>query len=119
MPPEMTKRTRQPCSIGFQPRGCSPFYRRGLVWAQGWRARVGFVAFSTPNPAATSAENALQPPAGMDGGDPARKIAPAHLLEARLLHHVGEFLLRRETANAFDQISVGVAIAGNDLTQAG
>jgi hypothetical protein len=55
-------------------------------------------------------------PAPMDRDDPARKVAGLGARKARFGDHLGELFLAREGANAFDEIAVGRAIAGHDLS---
>src|SRR5687767_9005013 len=52
-----------------------------------------------------------QLPAGMQRGDAASKIAPAHPLEACLTDHLGEIRLTRKLANRLHQILIAIGIA--------
>src|SRR3546814_19225941 len=52
-------------------------------------------------------------PTGMEGDDPAGEVSPRHPLEARGTHPRGEVFLRREAADALDEILIGVEVAGD------
>src|SRR5262249_15015155 len=55
----------------------------------------------------------------MDGHDAAREVAIAHALETGGAHQAGELLLRREPADAFDEIAIGVAVACHGVADPG
>src|SRR5438445_3536845 len=54
-----------------------------------------------------------QPPRRMDGGDAAGEVAVFRPLEPGGLDALHQLVLRREAADALDEILVGVAIAGD------
>ena len=51
------------------------------------------------------------------GHDTQRHVAPGDAVEARLAHARGQLALRREAADAFMQIAVGLGIAGDDAAE--
>jgi hypothetical protein len=55
----------------------------------------------------------------MERSDAPRKITEFDLVEPGPCDHLGELALPREAPDAFDEIGVGVAIAGDDLTEQG
>src|SRR5436190_6460535 len=59
------------------------------------------------------------PPARMNGDNPAGKIAVACAGKARRIHHRLEVILFRKFPDAFDQVAIGLAIARDDLADGG
>src|SRR5690606_13072596 len=57
-------------------------------------------------------------PAGMQRSDAAGVIAPGNAGESSLADHIGKVLLVRKRTDGFDQIPVGVRIAGNHTANA-
>src|SRR6266851_4531314 len=64
----------------------------------------------SPNPG----RMASKVPGRMERSDASREVAKPHLIEPRARDHVGKFALSRETADAFCEIDIGLAIAGDD-----
>src|SRR5262245_15685484 len=56
-----------------------------------------------------------EPPAGMKRGNAAGEGRIGDALETRLPHHLGEIVRRREFSDAFNEIAIGVLIAGDML----
>ncbi len=54
----------------------------------------------------------------MDGGDATREVAHGDALEARFADHSRERFLLGETANAFDEVAVGLRRASRQFTEA-
>src|SRR6266853_1890429 len=63
--------------------------------------------------------NGSETPGGVECSDAPRQVAELDLVEPGAGDHFGELALPRETPNAFDEISVGLAITGDDLTKQG
>src|SRR3546814_18213132 len=60
---------------------------------------------------------ASDPPGRMQGRDAAAQVAILHLGESRCRDTAGERLLVGEAADAFDEIAIGVAVAGDDRAE--
>src|SRR5262249_17084124 len=56
-------------------------------------------------------------PGRVERGDAASEIAERHLREAMLRNDPGKLLLHRESADALDQILIGLAVAGHYLAE--
>ena len=55
----------------------------------------------------------------MDGHDAAGQVTKTHLLEAGVLHHLGQLFLRRMLADALSQVTVTFLVTGYQLSEPG
>src|SRR6267378_4248203 len=61
--------------------------------------------------------NGSETPGGVERSDAPGQVAELDLVEPGAGDHFGELALPREAPNAFDEIGVGIAITGDDLTK--
>src|SRR3982074_1203715 len=73
----------------------------------------------SPNTAPESRSPRLEPPGRVQRGDAAGQIAKLDPVEPGGGDQLRQFALCRKAADAFDEIGVGVAIAGDDLAEPG
>src|SRR5436190_12294668 len=73
----------------------------------------------SPNTAPESRSRRLEPPGRVQRGDAAGQIAKLDPVEPGGGDQLRQFALRRKAADAFNEVGVGVAIAGDDLAEPG
>src|SRR5438477_8836461 len=73
----------------------------------------------SPNTAPESRSPRLEPPGRVQRGDAAGQIAKLDPVEPGGGNQFRQLALRRKAADAFDEVGVGVAIAGDDLAEPG